>query len=125
MSRNIPSSTAATWNVAGLIIAAAGIVSMFVTGVANQPAPVGAIVMLLVAGLEAFRVWRWMPVIGTVVPLLIFVGAFIWPGLVERLTHPGDIAAFGGTTVQMVGLIIAIVSGIAAVAQVSRRGVRV
>src|SRR5882724_5362453 len=94
-------------NVAGLIVAAAGILTLFATGVAKQAFPVGAVLLVAVAAFVLFGPWRWTTIVGVVLPLFICVIAFIVPGLFDRLTHPENGGAFVGTAVQMVGLITA------------------
>ena len=118
MNKRTSLSRADMLNVVGLVAAAAGIFILFATGVAAQSVPVGAILLLVVAGLVAFFPRWWTPIVGVVLPLFIFlVAAFVAPGLVDYLTHPSELSWFVGTWVQMVGLITAIVAGIVATVQ--------
>jgi hypothetical protein len=49
--------------------------------------------------------------------ILILVGAFVTPSTGNRLSEPGEIGPFIGTSAQMLGLITAIVTGIVATVQ--------
>ncbi len=102
----------------GLVVAAAAISTLFATNsVAVPPIPVGPILLLVVAGLVALGPWRWTPVVGVVLSFAILVGAFIAPGLFDRLNSPAQVGGFVGTWVQMLGLITAIVAGAIATMQ--------
>ena len=98
-------------HIVGLIVAAAGILTLFATGVAKQVFPVGVVLLIAVVLLILFGPWRWTPILGVVLPLFIFITALIVPGLFDRLTNPAQTGAFVGTTVQMLGLITAIIFG--------------
>jgi hypothetical protein len=96
----------------GLLIAAAGISTLFLTNSVMVPAiPVGPILLLLTAGLVALGPWRWTPIAGVALSVALLVGAFIAPGLFDRLSNPAQPGGFVGTWVQMLGIIIAIVAG--------------
>lgn len=102
----------------GLVLAAVGISTLFLTNSVNVPAVAfGPIILVAVAVLVALGPWRWTPVVGAVVGLGILTGAFIAPGLFDRLGNPGQLGGFVGTWVQIVGLILAVVSGVMAAMQ--------
>jgi hypothetical protein len=102
----------------GLVVAAAGISTLFLTNSVAVPLiPVGPVLLLLVAGLVALGPWRWTPVVGVVLSLAILVGAFVAPGLFDRLSNPAQVGGFVGTWVQVLGLITAIVAGTLATVQ--------
>lgn len=118
MNNRTPLSLASKLTIIGLVVAAAGISTLFATGsVVPPPIPVGPILLLLVAGLVALGPWRWTPVVGVVLSLAILVGAFVAPGLFDRLSNPAQVGGFVGTWVQMLGLITAIVAGAIATMQ--------
>ena len=98
-------------NVAGLIIAAVGILTLFATGFAAPQAFIGIGLLIVVAALILFGPWKWTTIIGVVLPLFLFVAALISPGFFDRLTHPSIIGAFVGTSLQALGLVIAIIAG--------------
>ena len=106
-------------NVAGLVVAAAGILIQVLSGVDEYPAiPPGLIILLVVAGVVALGSrWRWTPMIGVALPLYLTVGAFVTPGTADRLAHPGEVGAFVGTAVQMLGLVTALIAGLVATTQ--------
>ena len=111
-------SFAAKLTVLGLVVAAAGISTLFLTNsVAVPPIPIGPILLLAVAGLVVLGPWRWTPVAGVVLSLAILIGAFIAPGLFDRLGNPAQVGAFVGTSVQMLGLLTAIIAGTLATMQ--------
>jgi hypothetical protein len=111
-------SPAGKLTIIGLLITAAGISTLFLTNSVNVPAiPVGPILLLLTATLVALGPWRWTPIAGIALSLFILVGAFIAPGLFDRLSNPAQLGAFAGTAIQMLGIIIAIVAGTLATVQ--------
>lgn len=114
MSRKPSLSTAGKANVAGMVVGAAGIAILFVSIDFPVPVPVGTILLLLVAGLVGLGRWRWTPIVGVLMPLSIFVGGFIAPGLYDRLTQSSEVGAFVGTWVQTPALLVAIVAGLVA-----------
>lgn len=120
MNQATPLSAARKLNLLGLLAAAAGVAILFATIDFPVPVPVGTILLLLAAGLVAFGGWRWTVIPAVAVPLFIFVGGFTAGGLIDRLIDPGQLGAFVGTWVQMLGLITAIAAGIVAVAQMYR-----
>ena len=86
------------------------ILTLFVTGVADEAFPEGAIVLLVLVALIFVKLWRWIPAVGGVFALfLTVVGVFASPGFVSRLTHPGETDAFIGTTIQVIGLLITLI----------------
>ncbi len=104
--------------VIGLMVAAIGISTLFLTNSVTVPAVAfGPIILVAVAALVAWGPWRWTPVVGVIAGLFILVGAFIAPGLFDRLGNPGQMGGFVGTWVQTLGLITAVVSGVMATMQ--------
>src|SRR5947207_11596803 len=102
----IAQTGASKLNIAGLIVAAVGILTLFATGVAKQAFPVGAVLLIAVAVLVMFGPWWWTTIAGVVLPLFICVTAFIVPGLFDRLSNPANAGAFFGTAIQMAGLFV-------------------
>ena len=108
-------SPAGKLTIIGLLITAAGISTLFLTNSVNVPAiPVGPILLLLTATLVALGPWRWTPI---ALSVFILVGAFIAPGLFDRLSNPAQLGGFAGTAIQMLGIMIAIVAGTFATVQ--------
>jgi len=112
-------------NVAGMVVAAAGIVVQIVSGSDLFPTiPPGPIILLAGAALVALGPWRWTPVVGVVVPLFVVVGgiiaAFVSGSFVDQLTDPGEVGVFAGSWVQVLGEITALVAGIVASRQPGR-----
>lgn len=99
--------------IVGLLVAAAGISTLFLTNSVTVPAvAVGPILLLLTSALMAFGPWRWTSIVAVLLSLFIIGGAFIAPGLFDRLGDPSRPGAFIGTWVQMLGLLTALVAGI-------------
>ncbi|MBA2677645.1 MAG: hypothetical protein H0U76_04515 [Ktedonobacteraceae bacterium] len=107
-----------TWagklHVAGMIIAAVGVLTLFVTGVAAPQAFIGIILLVAIALLILFGHWRWTTIVGSVLSLFFCVTAVISPGFVDRLSNPTNSGAFVGTTLQIVGLLVALLTVIIA-----------
>jgi hypothetical protein len=104
--------------VAGLVVVAIGIWTQSLSGVPDYPSkfppgPIILVVLALVIAL-AYRRFGWMPILGTLMSLLITVGAFVRPGTGNRLSDPGVTAAFIGTVIQMLALLTTIPAGILA-----------
>jgi hypothetical protein len=71
MSRRYPLSTAAKVNVAGLAVAAVGILLKYFSGVEGFPTvPPGPFILLGAAALVAWGPWRWTAAVGVLAPLL-------------------------------------------------------
>ena len=118
MNKQTPLSVASKLTAVGLVAGAAGIVIQILTGVAEYPMiPPGAVILLAAALLVSLLPWRWAPVVGVAPAILILVGAFVTPGTGNRLSEPGEIGPFIGTSVQMLGLLTGGVAGIVATVQ--------
>ena len=102
----------------GLVTWAAGIVIQILTGVYEYPMiPLGTVILLAAALLVSLPLWRWAPIVRVSLAILILVGAFDTSSTGYRLSEPGEIGPFIGTSVQMLGLITAVVTGIVATVQ--------
>jgi hypothetical protein len=112
-------------NVVGLMVAAAGIMIQYGSGVDYPTIPPGAIILLAAAAVVAFGPWRWSPFVGLVAALFLSIGGAIATiagnGFSETLGDPGEIGGFAGAVVQIVGLAIALPAGIVAARRSSRR----
>jgi hypothetical protein len=109
-------------HVAGLLLAGAGIATLFVTNSVDAPPIwVGPIVFVTAAALIILRPRRWTVGIGIGFSLFVLIGAMIAPGLVDRLSDPANADAFIGTATQMLGLLIALVAGVTALARQRRK----
>lgn len=99
-------------HIAGLLLAAGGITTLFVTNSVDSPVIwVGPIVFVTVAALIIVRPRRWTIGLGIGFSLFVLVGAFIAPGLVDRLSDPANADAFVGTVTQIAGLLLALAAG--------------
>ena len=111
--------------VIGLVAAAVGIWTQALSGVPDYPSrfPPGPIILLALALAIAlaYRRFGWVPILGTLMALLITVGAFVRPGTGNRLSVPGVTGAFIGTVIQMLALLTTIPAGIVATMQNYRR----
>ena len=86
----------------GLVAGAAGIVIQILTGVDEYPMiPPGAVILLAAALLVSLLSWRWAPVVGVALAILILVGAFVTLGTGNHLTEPGEVGSFISASVQM------------------------
>ncbi len=106
--------------VVGLVLAAAGVLTEFLSGVRGFPKiPPGPIILGVAALLVATLRWRWAPILGLAVALFIATGGVIATanGSFRPPAEPGPII---GTAVQLLGLLIAIGAGGVAVAAAAR-----
>ena len=116
---------AAMLNVAGLVVAAAGILIQYVSGVDYPTVPPGPIILLAAAAVVAFGPWRRSPFVGLGAAVFLSIGGAIATiagnGFSETLGDPGEVGGFAGAAVQIVGLAIALPTGIVASMRVPRR----
>jgi hypothetical protein len=112
-------------SVVGLVVAAAGIIIQYVSGVDYPAIPPGPIILLAAAAVVAFGPWRWSPVVGLVAALFLSIGGAVATiagnGFSETLGDPGELGGFAGAVVQIVGLAIALPAGIVAARHSSGR----
>jgi hypothetical protein len=110
-------SFAAKLTVLGLIANATGIWIQAFAGAPEYPRiPPGPIVLVVMAAAIVLGTtrWRWLPLIGGLLSLQITIGAFMTPYTSIRLGNPAMVGAFIGTIIQIAGLAIADVGGLAA-----------
>lgn len=104
--------------VVGLAVAAAGILIQYLTGVPGFPTvPPGPIILGIAALLVAFCRWRYISYVGVGAALFVFLGAivaFAAKGMSANLVFPGPII---GTSMQILGLITALIYGVAMICQ--------
>ncbi len=115
----INSSLAARLLVVGLVVAAAGMLIQYASGVEYPTIPPGPIIALVAAAVVAFGPWRRAPVVGLVAAVFISLGGVIATiagnGFTPQLSDPGAVGGFVGTLVQIAGLVIAVAAGVVAV----------
>lgn len=116
MSHYRSQSSAAKLNVAGLILAAAGMALERGAGSTLYPTLAGPIVLVAVAVVVALRPGRWTGYLGLVVPLVVAVGlvvsAVLAPTFVGQLTDAANTGTFAGSVAHVVGLVAALAGGI-------------
>lgn len=73
------------------------------------------IIILAAAGIVVYATARWRraSLIGILLAGFVSIGVFVTPGTGFRLSHPEAMGPFIGTLVQLLGLVIAVVAGIA------------
>ncbi len=119
MQRRTPLESMERVTVAALIVAAAGVVIQIVSGVAYPLIPPVFFILLIPAALIAFGRWRWAPAVASLGGLFLIVGLF-GSGAAVRLfdvSQPGGAGGSIGLWVQMLGVVVATVTGIIATAQ--------
>jgi hypothetical protein len=116
---------AARLNALGLVVAAAGIMIQYASGVDYPTIPPGPIVLLSAAGVVVLAPWRKAPVAGLVAAAFISIGGVIATiagnGFSETLGDPGELGGFLGALVQIAGLVIALPAGVVAVRNLGSR----
>jgi hypothetical protein len=112
-------------NAVGLVVAAAGIMIQYVSGVDYPTVPPGPIILLAAAAVVIFGPWRWSVRVGLGAALFLSIGGAIATiagnGYSETLGDPGEAGGFAGAVIQILGLAIALPAGIVAAKRSSRR----
>ncbi|MGH2634711.1 MAG: hypothetical protein ACRDHU_00955 [Actinomycetota bacterium] len=122
MAKRQPLSTPAKLNAVSLASTAAGIVLQIAAGSELYPAiPPGPVILLASAGIVAVGPWRWTPIVGVAVPIVLTVGGIIAAlagnEFLDQLTHPAEAGIFAGTLIQLIGQAAALVTGIVVVSR--------
>ncbi|MBA2277172.1 MAG: hypothetical protein H0W06_05355 [Chloroflexia bacterium] len=110
---NRTTSPARTVTVIALVAIAAGIVIQIAAGIDFPTIPPGLFVTLVPAALIAFTSWRWTPILGTVVGVMLIVGFFL-SGETDRAFDPSPLGGLVGLWLMFVAEVVAIVAGIIA-----------
>ena len=97
----------------GLLVTAAGIAILYVSGGEMPVVPPGFVMLLIAAGLVAWGPWRWTPIAG-IVAALAEAGGFFGSGSAANLFDLGEVGIFAGTWVRLVGIVLALVYSIVA-----------
>lgn len=109
-------------HVVGLVVAAIGVMIEYVTGVPGFPTvPPGPIILVAAAVVVAMVAWRWIVVLGLVAAAFLSVGAVAAGTTADVLAEPGVIGQFLGALIQVLGLVVALVAGVAAMFSGSAR----
>jgi hypothetical protein len=111
--------------VVGLVVAAAGIMIQYASGVDYPTIPPGPVILLAAAAVVAFGPWRWSPVVGLIAAVFLSIGGAIATiagnGYSETLGDPSEVGGFVGAAIQIAGLAIALPASIVATKRSSRR----
>lgn len=100
--------------VLGLVLAAAGVLGLYLTGVPGFPVvPPGPIILGVTAAVVALVPGRWTVALGLLVALALTVGAVLSGVTLALLTGPAPIGQFLAAVLQTVGLLVALVAGVA------------
>lgn len=99
----------------GLWIGAFGIFLQAATGAKGYSNGAPGILILAVVGLVVYFTprWTWTGILGLFFAALVSVGVFTTPGTAYRLRHPEDVGPLIGTLVQLAGLALALIAGVA------------
>jgi hypothetical protein len=122
MSRHVTSTTVRKMAGSGMVLAALSIPVQIAGGADYPTIPPGLIILAAAAAVTLFVPWRWAPVIGFVLNAFISVGGALAPNMRDHLSHPGDVVAFIGTVLQIIGLVIGVLYGAAAILEAVRSG---
>jgi len=111
-------------NVAGLVLAAAGMLLQIVSGSVLYPSLAGPIVLLVSAAVVAFVPGRWACWVGLLVPLVLGLGAIVATLMtgefLAQLTNFSEPKILLGSLMHVIGLIGAVASGLAMLTQPAR-----
>jgi|SRR6266508_1495047 len=118
IQKQIPLSINGKLAVAGLVLAAVGIILQYFFRVAGLPTI--PIISLVAAAMVMFGPWRWTPVVGVIVSLFVLAG-FTMASITDweriPLSNPARIGGFTGAVLQILGLILALVAALMATRQ--------
>jgi hypothetical protein len=118
-------SPAARLNAVGLIVAAAGVMIQYVSGVDFPTIPPGPTVLLAAAAVVVFGPWRRAAAVGLVAAAFVSLGGVIATiagnGFNSTLGDPSEVGGFVGAVVQIAGLMIALPAGVVAVRSLGSR----
>jgi hypothetical protein len=116
MNKRTALSPAGKLTVVGLVVAAAGIAILDVSGIAFPTVPPGLVILLAAAALVGWAPWRWVPAAGAFVGLFLTVG-FVASGSVSYLVDAGRPGVLAGAWVELLGVLTALVAGVVATLQ--------
>jgi hypothetical protein len=100
--------------VAGLIAAAVGILVLRFSGAAMPAVPPGLVLLVAAAVLVAFSPWRWAPAAGVLIALFELIG-YVASGSTYGLFAVDSLGILVGTWVRGIGIVVALVAGVATV----------
>jgi hypothetical protein len=115
----VPRTNAAKLNVAGLLLTAAGMTLQKTSGSELYPSYTGPVVLVVTAVMVTLWQRRWVSYVALAVPLVLGIGlivtALMTGDFTEQLTHANDTGVFVGSVMHVVGLVAAVVAGVAMV----------
>ena len=107
---------AAKLSVAGLVLAAAGMLLQTIAGSTLYPSLAGPIVLLLTALLVVFGPARWTRYVALLIPLVLGLGALVAAAMtgdfIGQLTNIGNAGLVLGSWMHVAGLIAALAGGV-------------
>ncbi|MEW1862365.1 hypothetical protein OG896_28215 [Streptomyces sp. NBC_00669] len=98
--------------VGGMTAAALGIYVQRAGGADYPVVPPGVVVLLAGAALLALR-RRWAPPLGALIAVFISFGGIVTPKMRDQLGAASKVTAFSGTVIELVGLVLGLVCGVA------------
>lgn len=102
-------------HVLGRVVAAIAVMIQYFTGVPGFPTvPPGPIILVVAAVTVALVAWRWIVVLGLGAAAFLSVGAVVSGATADVLAQPGAFGQFPGALIQVLGLVVALVAGVAA-----------
>lgn len=114
--RRTSSSVARSVQAAALLTAAAGLLTQFFAGVPGfPPVPPGPILLTAASLFVSLVPWRWAPVAGLAVSLVVMVAATV-ADVGTQFADATPVAPFVGSWLQALGLFGAVVAGLTALA---------
>lgn len=116
MSRASGVPDAAKLSVAGLVLAAAGMLLQMIAGSTLYPSLAGPIVLLLAAVVVVLGPARWTPYVALLIPLVLGLGALVAAAMtgdfIGQLTNIGNAGLVLGSWMHVAGLIAAVAGGV-------------
>lgn len=116
MNRIGRSSSATKLNVIGLVLAAAGMLLQIIAGSELYPTLSGPVILFGTAVFVAVGPGSWTRLVGTVVPLVLGVGAIVAAVMtgefIDQLANTGNPAILLGSLMHALGLTAAVAGGV-------------
>ncbi len=117
---HVTSSTRRRITATGLAVAALAIPVQIIGGADYPVVPPGLVILTAAAVVFLLAPWRWLLALAMLATLFISVGGVLAPNFRDQLGDPGAATIFAGSVLQVAGLVVAVVFGLASMVELVR-----